>query len=108
MGWFGFGGTHNRASPVTADQVEGTTLTQTTFREGYDPEEVDAFLRECVANIRWLEGGPEPVTRITPEQILHKRFSQTKFRAGYDQSEVDDLLDRVTATLKAADGTSAD
>lgn len=102
MGWFGFGGGSRTAPSITADEVEATAFVQTKFREGYDPEEVDAFLVRCVASIRWIEGAPRPAEPVTAEQVVQQRFSQTKFRAGYDQDQVDDLLDRVTATLRAA------
>ncbi len=102
MGWFGFGGGGRREIPAaTADEVEGVVFAESRFREGYDMQEVDAFLERCVASIRWVEGGPRPADLLTPDEVMNQRFAQTKFRAGYDQSEVDDLLDRVVSALRA-------
>jgi DivIVA domain-containing protein len=100
MGFFGSGG-GPRASAMTAAAVEAAVFTQTRFREGYDLEEVDAFLARCAASIRWAEGGSRPSDPVTADDVVAARFRPTKFRAGYDQDQVDDLLDRIVVTLRA-------
>lgn len=91
---------------ITAEEVASAQFTVTSFREGYDSEDVDAFLAACVETLRGLEGGARSDARITAKQVAAARFGQTKFRAGYDQNEVDDLLDRVAATLRDAETAS--
>lgn len=70
-------------------------LPVTSFREGYDRDEVDAFAARVAAAIDGRDGA------LAPEDVLDQRFQATKFREGYDQDAVDDLLDRVVVTLRA-------
>ncbi|WP_066039160.1 DivIVA domain-containing protein [Herbiconiux solani] len=100
MGLFGFGGPRKQTPLITAEAVAAARLTPTAFRQGYDTDEVDAFLARCAASIAHLEGGPAPAYPVSTEDVVQARFTQTKFRTGYDQDEVDDLLDRVAVTLR--------
>lgn len=87
---------------VTADEIERTSFEATRFREGYDPAEVDAFLRRVVDDLR----RPPGHQGLTARDVVDVRFHATKFREGYDQDEVDELLERVHAELlrRAAQG----
>ena len=80
---------------VSAEEVEGTRFEPRRFMEGYAPDEVDAFLRRVVDDLRRPPGSGT----LTSADIDAVRFRATKFRAGYVQEEVDDLLDRVAAEL---------
>lgn len=82
---------------LTAEQFTERvrTLPVTSFREGYDQQEVDAFAARVVAALDGSDGS------LRPEDVLTQRFRSTKFRQGYDQDAVDDLLDRVVVTLRA-------
>ncbi len=103
MAWFRRTDSVPRSDRTTAEAVAGVRFSTTSFREGYDVEDVDAFLEACVETLRWLEGGVRPAAPLTMKQVRDARFGQTKFRSGYDQGEVDDLLDQVAATLYDAE-----
>ena len=64
-----------------------------TGREGYDVEEVDAF----VARLESALGRQPPA--ITAEEVAAQRFAPVRLRRGYDMADVDDFLDKVTAEL---------
>lgn len=82
---------------LTGEQLLGLVraLPVTSFREGYDQDEVDAFAARVAAA---FDRRGEP---LAPADVLNQRFQATKFRQGYDQDAVDDLLDRVVVTLRA-------
>ena len=82
---------------TTADSVRRRTFTRTKWREGYAPDEVDAFLERVALT---LEAHPDGSGPVDADTIVQVRFAPTKFRAGYDQDEVDDFLDEVVATLR--------
>ena len=100
MRLFGFGGPRKQTPMITAEVVASVRFTTTAFREGYDSDEVDAFLARCAESIGHLEGGPAPAYPVSSDDVVQARFAPTKFRTGYDQDEVDDLLDRVAVTLR--------
>ena len=62
-------------------------LRVTRWAEGYDVDEVDAFLDRVEPR---LAGRPDPALA---DEILAVRFTPVRIRAGYDQKDVDDLLD---------------
>ncbi|GAB2699519.1 DivIVA domain-containing protein [Thalassiella azotivora] len=86
---------------LSAADVRSARFQATRFREGYDQEDVDAFLDRLAGVLEALEEGREPAERLSPEGVLDERFTATKFRDGYDQDEVDDFLDRAVETLRA-------
>lgn len=89
-------GTHSPVPGLTgaALRARAAAFPQTSFREGYDIDQVDAYVAQLAAV---LDGSSPPVTA---DEVLHARFGYTKFRAGYDQDAVDDLLDEVATTLR--------
>lgn len=96
-----------RPQPVTADDVSAVTFGRTQFREGYDTEQVDAFLQR-VHEALVAKGAGRPWQGIlTPDAVLKQRFAATKFRPGYDQDQVDDLLDRVVIALRSDEEASS-
>ena len=90
-----------RPPPVTADDVRAVTFTRTRFREGYDTDQVDAFLQRVHEVLATEEAGRSSQGILTPDEVLRQRFAATKYRPGYDQNEVDDLLDRVVIALRS-------
>lgn len=72
-------------------------FTRTRWGEGYDPDEVDRFVREVRTA---LELGPVPVG--LPERVVNATFQPTRLRDGYSQEEVDDYLDRLVEAARAA------
>jgi DivIVA domain-containing protein len=98
---FGAGG-GGSGQMITSADVASRGFTETSFREGYDSEEVVEFLNRVVATIDAYERGDVTgVEILSSEQVVNQRFSQTKFRGGWDQDEVDDLLDDVVVTLRS-------
>jgi DivIVA domain-containing protein len=87
---------------IASGDVASRGFTETKFREGYDSEQVVAFLNRAVATLDAYERGEVAgVELLTAEDVVNERFAQTKFRAGWDQDEVDDLLDDVAFTLRS-------
>jgi len=84
---------------MLAKDVAQKRFRPTTWREGYDTDEVDAFLDEVRATLTAAgEGRSGP--RVTAEAVVATRFTPTRFRGGYDQDEVDDFLDEIVAALR--------
>jgi len=64
------------------------------FREGYDIEEVDEFVRQAGAA---LEFDP-PL--MSPDQVENQRFAPRRVRQAYDVGEVDAYLERLADELR--------
>lgn len=73
-------------------RVESVRFIPVRWSEGYDMDEVDAFLDRIAAGCRG-EGGP------TVEQIERQRFTPVRFSEGYDMDEVDTFVDEVIVPL---------
>lgn len=84
---------------LTSAAVLDARFTVTKFREGYDQNEVTAFLQRASAALAAWEGGTG-VRDLTADDVVGYRFATTKFDNGFDQDEVDALLDRITAALR--------
>ncbi|MBB2922370.1 DivIVA domain-containing protein [Cellulomonas cellasea] len=87
---------------LSAGDVREVRFTRTSFREGYDPDEVDAFLERVATTLGAFASGRPLEAPLTREHVEAVRFRPTKFREGYDQDEVDDFLDLVAAALAEA------
>jgi DivIVA domain-containing protein len=87
---------------VTAAEVSNYRFSPTKFREGYNVQQVDAFLERIRVALENIEQRPGSPVGLTPAEVQGARFGVTKFRAGYDQDEVDGVLDAVVSTLRAA------
>jgi DivIVA domain-containing protein len=74
-----------------------SAVPRTKFREGYDIDQVDAFVERAAAA---LDGTG---AAVAPADVLNARFKATKFAEGYDQDAVDDLLDQVVLSLRVRD-----
>jgi len=84
---------------LTSASLLDARFTVTKFREGYDQDEVTAFLQRASAALAAWEGGTG-VRDLTGDQVVAWRFATTKFDNGFDQDEVDALLDRITEALR--------
>lgn len=62
--------------------------------EGYDRDQVDAFVARVLATMRGLAADP-----VSTADVLAVRFSPTRVSLGYDIGEVDAWLDRAAAAL---------
>jgi DivIVA domain-containing protein len=84
---------------LTSAAVLEARFTVTRFREGYDQDEVTAFLQRAQAALAaWERGTGAP--GLTGDDVVNQRFTPTKFDNGFDQDEVDAFLDRVVAALR--------
>jgi DivIVA domain-containing protein len=78
---------------LTSAAVLEARFTVTRFREGYDQDEVTAFLQRAQAALAaWERGTGAP--GLTGDDVVNQRFTPTKFDNGFDQDEVDVFLDR--------------
>jgi len=87
---------------LSVGEVREKRFSRTSFREGYDPDEVDAFLDRVATTLAAYASGRPPEAPLTREHVLAVRFRPTKFREGYDQDEVDDFLDLAAVALTEA------
>lgn len=84
------------AVPAPGTAPAPPSFGETRWREGYDRDEVDAFVIEVR---QALEHGPVPVG--LPERIVNATFQPTRLREGYDQDEVDHYLDLLVTAAQA-------
>jgi DivIVA domain-containing protein len=75
---------------VAAGPNAGTRFTVVRLREGYDIDEVDAFVD------RVASGG------ATSTEAQRMRFTPVRLRQGYDMGQVDEYLDGIAAELSAS------
>jgi cell division septum initiation protein DivIVA len=68
---------------------------RTTFRTGYNRQEVDQLVDLIEANLAL----PLAERTLHAPQVTAVRFSSTTFRAGYDVDEVDHILDKLSIRL---------
>ena len=87
-----------QTAPLTAADVRAARPSTTTFRQGYEIEEVDLLLERAAQALEAKERGLPPT--LSAEQVLNAKFRPTKFRSGYAMDDVDDLLDRLVAALR--------
>ncbi|OLO56033.1 DivIVA domain-containing protein [Actinomyces oris] len=97
---------------LTADDVLNVKFEVSSFKEGYDQDEVDEFLDEITTTMRELEerlgtsrGSSDPSHRraeslLTSEAIRNIRFSTTRW-SGYHIDQVDAFLAQVVSTMEA-------
>jgi len=84
---------------LNSSELPNIRFKATKFREGYDMDQVDAFLEQVRASLQACERRLPP--QLTSEGIVNARFQPTKFRQGYDQDQVDDFLDTATLALRS-------
>ncbi|MEU6247132.1 DivIVA domain-containing protein [Glycomyces sp. NPDC047010] len=82
---------------VTADEVRGVKFTAVQLAEGYDQDEVDAFLDRVVLALVEPASGPQ---RLSADDVRTSMFTSTRLREGYEVKEVDAFLDRIEAELE--------
>ncbi|GAA1730587.1 DivIVA domain-containing protein [Aeromicrobium alkaliterrae] len=72
-------------------------FTLVRFREGYDIEEVDAFVKDVDTALASRRTEPGLAERITAA-----RFTPRRFRQAYDMGEVDQHLDELHRQASAS------
>lgn len=88
---------------MRAEDVRAKRFGTTKWREGYEQDDVDAFLDRVQRTLAGYELR-RPVDPLEPEDVVAARFTPTRFRAGYDQGQVDDFLDQVVVALRTHRG----
>ncbi|GAA1695488.1 hypothetical protein GCM10009745_46590 [Kribbella yunnanensis] len=72
-----------------------SNFTRVRWREGYDIDEVDAFLERLAATVE----GRYVDTPVTAADIRNISFTPTRLREGYAIDEVDTFLDQAERGL---------
>ena len=97
---------------LTADDVLTVKFEVSSFKEGYNQDEVDVFLDDVTTTMREFEerlgtsrGSSDPSHRraeslLTSEAIRNIRFSTTRW-SGYRIDQVDAFLAQVVSTMEA-------
>ena len=97
---------------LTADDVLNVKFQVSSFKEGYNQDEVDEFLDEVTTTMREFEerlgtsqasSGPshrKAEILLTSEGVRNIRFSTTRW-SGYRMDQVDAFLVQVLATMEA-------
>ena len=97
---------------LTSRDVTSKIFTSTRFRNAYEPDQVDAFMREAAAALLAWETGTvvgAPQKMLTAQDVMDAKFqASSKFGEGYEQDEVDEFLDDVAGTLRAWEASGAD
>ncbi|WP_346986737.1 DivIVA domain-containing protein [Agrococcus sp. ARC_14] len=91
---------------LTPDDVVHRRFTTTRFGQGYDQDEVDAYLDEITVTLRGHLEGDAAAINLLADDIGGAQFTTTRFRDGYAISEVDDFLDEAAAALRAHEARS--
>jgi DivIVA domain-containing protein len=75
--------------------TEPADFTRVRWREGYAPEQVDAFIDRLVATV---DG--RPISKpVTADEIRNVTFGTVRLREGYAIPEVDEFLDIASGWL---------
>lgn len=75
---------------------QAPSFSRVRFQEGYDSEEVDAFVGRILATVN---GQPVDVP-VTAQDIENVQFTPVRFRDGYDVNEVDIFLETAETWLR--------
>jgi DivIVA domain-containing protein len=75
--------------------ISSPRFTRTSFRTGYNQQEVDQFVDLIAANLAL----PLAERTMGASQVTEVCFTSTTFRAGYDVDEVDHVLDTLGVKL---------
>lgn len=92
---------HNRCVSHPAELPEPDFPSSGWVREGYDADQVDAFVAELVRSLRH-----EPPT-MAPYEVADRRFAVRRRGRGYALRPVDDYLDQAQAVLRERHGGDA-
>lgn len=77
---------------LTATDIDHALFKTVRFTEGYDEDEVDAFLDKVALALAEPADG---VQQMHSDHVKNAEFTITRLREGYDMTEVDAFLDRV-------------
>jgi DivIVA domain-containing protein len=86
---------------MSAQEVRDIRFATVRLTEGYDEDEVDAFLDRVLLALVEPADGPQ---RLTAEEVHEVLFTTTRLREGYDMAQVDEFLDLVAAELDRRKG----
>ncbi|MFC0646552.1 DivIVA domain-containing protein [Cellulomonas phragmiteti] len=86
---------------LSADEILRARLPVTSFREGYDQTEVDAFLDRAVRTLRDRATRPLDAHDVTAQEVDRLVLRTRRLVTGYDMAAVDALLSRLRDTLDA-------
>ena len=98
-------------APLTSDDVLNVKFQVSSFKEGYNQDEVDEFLDEVTTTMRGLEerlgalrepAGPShrrAEILLTSDNVRSIRFATTRW-SGYHIDEVDAFLAQVVAAME--------
>jgi DivIVA domain-containing protein len=92
--------------PLRADDVRDMRFRTTKLRQGYNQDDVNAFLGYVIQALQNEPGQNHPTSqypKLTVGDVEAARFRTTTFREGYSQDDVDAFLVRVTAELRRRD-----
>lgn len=99
---------------LTSDDVLNVKFNVSSFKEGYEQDEVDELLDEVTTTMRGLEeriaGSPQSSSHQAAEILLisrdvrNRRLSTTRW-SGYHIDEVDAFLDQVVSSMEALESS---
>lgn len=89
---------------ISSDEVRGIRFKTVRLTEGYDEDEVDAFLDRVVLALLEPVEGPQ---RLSADDVRNSLFTTTRLREGYDMEDVDAFLDRVEAEFERRQAVAA-
>ncbi|GAA1666089.1 hypothetical protein GCM10009830_09700 [Glycomyces endophyticus] len=82
---------------ISAEEVRDVRFRVVHLVEGYDEDEVDAFLDRVVLALLEPAAGPQ---RLGADDVRTAEFTTTRMRDGYEMEDVDAFLDRVEAEFE--------
>lgn len=92
------------AALISVEEVRDVRFKTVRLTEGYDEDEVDAFLDRVLLALVEPADGPQ---RLSADEVRNSLFSTTRLREGYDMVEVDSFLDRIEAEFERRQAIAA-
>jgi DivIVA domain-containing protein len=89
---------------ISAQEVRDIRFNTVRLTEGYDEDEVDAFLDRVLLALVEPVDGPQ---RLSADDVRNSLFTTTRLREGYEMAAVDAFLDRVEAEFERRQAIAA-
>ncbi|RRS00466.1 caspase, EACC1-associated type [Glycomyces terrestris] len=89
---------------ISAGAVRDVRFKTVRLTEGYDEDEVDAFLDQVALALLEPAEGPQ---RLSAEEVRASLFTTTRLREGYDMEEVDSFLDLIESEFERRQAITA-